>query len=138
MAAAFCKAWVYHFPYPVFSLLMICMPVHVLGQIDRESPFPAVQALKTDERIELDGLLAEAVWQIAEPATGFRQREPKEGMPATEKTEVRIVFNEETLYIGVMAFDRQPEKIIARVLQRDKIMATNYAGQPGRPPRWYD
>jgi hypothetical protein len=69
--------------------------------------------------IRLDGVLDEPTWREAEVATGFRQREPDEGAAATERTEVRVLYDGETLYIGVRAFDSEPERIIGRQLQRD-------------------
>ena len=73
-------------------------------------------------RIELDGLLSEPIWSSADPIRGFRQREPDAADPATEDTEVRFVYDEGTLYIGVLARDSDPDAIVARILQRDKLM----------------
>ena len=78
--------------------------------------------------IRVDGLLGEEVWSRAQVVSGFRQREPREGEPATEATEVRVVFDDETLYVGVMAFDSEPDKVVARILQRDKLMTVNFMG----------
>ncbi len=83
---------------------------------------PSVRALRIAQDIELDGLLDEPAWSMAEAATDFRQREPREGEPATEPTEVRVLHDNETLYVGVRALDREPERIIARILQRDRII----------------
>lgn len=81
--------------------------------------------------LAIDGVLAEAVWQNAPAASGFRQREPDEGAPATETTEVRVLFDEHTLYISVAAHDRAPAKVISRILQRDKIMEAHpFSGRP--------
>ena len=87
-------------------------------------PDVAARRLSTEESAELriDGLLDERAWEAAARATGFRQREPLEGDPATERTEVLVLFDDATLYIGIHAHDRSPEEIIARILQRDKIM----------------
>ena len=59
----------------------------------------------------LDGLLDEPIWQTAPAASGFRQREPLDGAPATEETEVRVVYDETTLYVGILAFDSRPDAI---------------------------
>lgn len=95
---------------------------------------PSVTAVRVDEaqtdHLEIDGLLNEEVWSLAQVATGLRQQEPDEGAPATEKTEVRILFDSHTLYLGVTAYDRNPDKIIARILQRDKIMGRTFDGRP--------
>jgi hypothetical protein len=86
----------------------------------RETP-PTVEAhrLDPDARLRLDGVLDEAAWQHAAPATGFRQQEPREGAPATERTEVRVLFDDDNLYIGVIAYDTEPDRILGSQMQRD-------------------
>jgi hypothetical protein len=66
---------------------------------------PRIQVLRVTEPIKIDGKLDEVVWSQAEIAGEFRQQEPNEGTPATEKTEVRVLFDEKNLYIGIHAFD---------------------------------
>src|SRR5262249_51998177 len=75
-----------------------------------------------DEKIELDGMLDESVWMRAVPATNFIQRDPDSGQRATESTEVRIVYNGDTLYMGVTCFDSEPNKVIANQMARDGNM----------------
>ncbi len=55
--------------------------------------------------IALDGRLDEPAWAASTPATGFRQYEPNEGQPATQRTEVRILYDAEALYIGARMYD---------------------------------
>jgi len=69
--------------------------------------------------IEVDGMLDESYWERAEVLTDFTQHEPVEGAPATEKTEVRILYSQDSLYIGVTAFDSEAEKIRAILARRD-------------------
>jgi hypothetical protein len=83
---------------------------------------PSVSAAHAREAVRLDGLLDEAAWSTAAPATGLRQREPREGAPATEATEVRVLYDDSTLYVGVRALDREPDRVIARLLQRDRVL----------------
>jgi len=78
-----------------------------------------VAAYRIHEPVVFDGVLSEAFWKTAEPATGFTQREMREGEPATERTEVRIVYDENNLYIGVMCFDSEPAAIIHNEMRRD-------------------
>ncbi|HKC13614.1 MAG TPA: DUF5916 domain-containing protein [Vicinamibacteria bacterium] len=82
----------------------------------------SVQASRINEHIEIDGLLDEPAWASAVPATGFRQRDPDEGAPATEDTIIRVLYDNDTLYVGVLALDREPARIISRILQRDTLM----------------
>lgn len=84
---------------------------------------PSLSALRVgDGEIRLDGRLDEPAWSRAAPARGFLQREPREGQPASEDTEVRVLYDGSSLYVGVNARDREPQRVIARILQRDKLM----------------
>ena len=83
------------------------------------------------DEVRIDGILSESFWQQATIATGFRQKEPDEGAAATERTEVRVVYDDNVLYIGVMAYDNEPEKIISRILERDRVMGRSaFNGNP--------
>ncbi|MBI4545072.1 MAG: carbohydrate binding family 9 domain-containing protein, partial [Gemmatimonadetes bacterium] len=95
---------------------------------------PSVRALRLDagggETIRLDGVLDEAVWGRAAAARAFKQREPLQGEPASEETEVRVLYDGELLILGVLARDREPEQIVSRILQRDRVMGTDFEGKP--------
>ena len=81
--------------------------------------------LEPDERISLDGRLNEPVWARAQVADGFLQQEPTEGQPGTEATEVRIVFEEDNLYIGAMLHDSDPAGILGHQKQRDQGLGSD-------------
>jgi len=72
-----------------------------------------------DHAPKLDGTLNDALWQSAKPITDFRQQEPYEGQPATERTEVRILYTRHAVYFGIHCFDSEPARIIASELRRD-------------------
>ena len=75
-------------------------------------PLPVIAtAIEVTEAPMVDGRLDEAAWQQAAVMTGFTQREPMDGQPASERTEVRVVFDEEALFVGVWAFDSEPANI---------------------------
>ena len=76
----------------------------------------------------IDGLLSEPFWSQAPAASGFRQREPLEGVPASDDTEVRVAFDGETLYVGILARDTRPDAIVGRILQRDRVLAAEGFG----------
>ncbi|MHB9029640.1 MAG: carbohydrate binding family 9 domain-containing protein, partial [Candidatus Latescibacterota bacterium] len=78
-----------------------------------------IRACPTDTPIRLDGRLDEPAWKTAVPVSDFIQRELNEGSPPTEKTEVRILYNSASLYIGVICFDSEPDKIIHKELKWD-------------------
>jgi hypothetical protein len=67
----------------------------------------------------LDGRLDEGDWSRATAVSDFVQREPRNGDPATERTEVRVLYTKRTLYIGARLRDAQASRLIATVYQRD-------------------
>lgn len=68
---------------------------------------------------KIDGRLRDPAWRIAETMCGFTQTEPKEGLPATEDTEVRILYDDEKIYFGIVCHDSNPDGIIANDMRRD-------------------
>src|SRR5690349_5751667 len=82
---------------------------------------PQVNAIRLEENetISIDGRLNEEVWKRAIPASDFIQQEPDNGMPATERTEVRFVFGRDSLYMGVICYDSEPDKLMGNTMQRD-------------------
>ena len=78
-----------------------------------------LQARWTEETIVLDGILSEPPWSLGQPASDFIQAEPRQGEPATQRTEVRVLFDSDNLYFGVTCFDSDPEGIVANSLRRD-------------------
>lgn len=81
---------------------------------------PTATAMKVKERPVLDGdVLGDSVWHQAPAVTSFWQEQPNEGQPASERTEVRIIYTDDTLYVGVVCFDREPDGIIVSDARRD-------------------
>ena len=81
------------------------------------------EAVRVDRAPKLDGTLGDPLWQTANPITDFRQREPKEGEPATEKTEVRVLYARRAVYFGIHCYDSAPSRIMATELRRDVSQA---------------
>lgn len=82
-------------------------------------PRPTGTALQIGEAPMIDGLLNERAWLAASPLDNFVQAEPFEGEAASEKTEVRIVYDEEAIYVGVMLHDSDPSQIVTTDTRRD-------------------
>ena len=72
----------------------------------------------------VDGnVLDDEAWSSVSPATGFVQTAPDEGEPASERTEVRVVFTDDTIYLGVVCYDRDPASIIVTDSRRDSSLS---------------
>jgi hypothetical protein len=90
-------------------------------------PSPDVRAVPLQGLIQLDGRLNEAVWQMARPATDFRQFQPKEGEAATQRTEVRFAYDGEAMYVGARMFDDAGAAgVRTRLVRRDADPASDY------------
>ncbi len=67
----------------------------------------------------IDGILNEDVWKSALIVSDFIQRLPREGLVPSERTEMRVLYSETSLFLGFIAYDSHPEKIVATVFKRD-------------------
>jgi len=81
----------------------------------------SLHAYYTTEEIKLDGKLSEQAWKNAITINNFTQRELHQGKPATEKTEIGVLYNANTLYIGIWCYDSDFKKIKAKYLGRDFV-----------------
>ena len=98
----------------LISVLTVC-----LLSTPTQAETPTLVATLTAEQISIDGILHEAAWQSAQPINTLRQREPDEGAPASERTEVRVLYSHSQLYVGVTCFDSDPDAIVASRFDRD-------------------
>ena len=78
---------------------------------------PVTRAVRIDTPIDLDGKLAETAWASAPVTPILRQIEPFEGQPASQRTEVRVLYDDEALYVGARMYDTG--SITARLGRRD-------------------
>src|SRR2546426_9421025 len=88
-------------------------------QIRVQEPLRTASASRIDLAPKLDGTLDDPIWQQASAIDNFLQREPFEGQPSTEKTEVRILYSKHEVYFGITCFDSDPKRIVATELRRD-------------------
>ena len=79
----------------------------------------SMEAIFTDQIINIDGKLDEPIWKEARKIENFTQRELNVGEPASELTQVAIASNSDFLYIAVWCYDSEPDKITAKELRRD-------------------
>ncbi|HEY6506929.1 MAG TPA: DUF5916 domain-containing protein [Vicinamibacterales bacterium] len=75
--------------------------------------------MKVDEALVIDGRLDEEMWQAASPVSDFVQAEPLQGRPISERTEVRILYDDDAIYVGVTLFDTDPGLIVTTDTRRD-------------------
>ena len=92
----------------------------LLGITASDAGAQSIQAVRTGDSPRVDGRLDEAVWQSAPAITNLTQREPDQGSPAIENTEVRFAYDDDALYIGARMFSRDPKAIRALVTRRDR------------------
>jgi hypothetical protein len=90
---------------------------------ERPTEPPTMQAKRLQTAPVIDGdVLGDRAWNGPVPATGFWQTQPNNGYPSTQRTEVFVGFTEDSLYIGVIAFDEEPSEIIVTDSRRDSSL----------------
>src|SRR5687767_5487195 len=90
---------------------------------DHQRDAPRATAAKLTGTIRIDGQLDEAQWQTAQPLSQFTQLDPQEGRPASEKSDIRILYDDDALYIGANLSDR--EQVRGRLGRRDMNMTAS-------------
>ncbi|MBL8211461.1 MAG: carbohydrate binding family 9 domain-containing protein [Bryobacterales bacterium] len=75
--------------------------------------------------IAIDGVLDEPVWRNSPKIGELVQRIPNSGARPSERTEVTILYDKDNLYIGVMCYDSEPDKVLAAQMNRDSTMTTD-------------
>jgi len=93
------------------------------GSIQSKAKFSLPEAqvfqISQQEHIKIDGLLTEPVWQNASPIGPLSMVEPDEGVPPSMPTEIRVIVDFQSIYIGIMCSDSDPDKIVSFTMQRD-------------------
>jgi hypothetical protein len=83
-------------------------------------PTRSVHAVYAPSAIVVDGVLDEAAWSAAEPVTQFVQGDPVEGAVPSQRTEVRVLFDHDALYIGAHMFDSSADSIVRELSRHDQ------------------
>ena len=109
----------------IFTLLLFYGPVCDIFAQAMMAPKKNLEAVRIREKISLDADLNEPAWQSAPTATDFLFSWHTPGKPATEKTVVKILYDDAALYIGVQCFDSQPDSIFHRITKRDELENTD-------------
>jgi len=105
----------------IIGILVIIKTAIAFAAVPEIEPLKidCVKAVRAAEKITIDGLLDENVWHITHCVSDFVQREPVEFSNPTEKTEVRVVYDDEAIYVGARLYDSAPDSIVARLGRRD-------------------
>ena len=88
-----------------------------------DAPRPHAEAVRATGSIQIDGSLDEATWDDAFVIDRFIQLRPFPGALVSEHTEVRILYDDENLYVGAELYDSNPSAIVRSPLQRDNTTA---------------
>lgn len=109
-----------------FPIVLVCIPLCFGGGASSaqagnapQGAVPTLQASRTQIPIVIDGRLDEEPWRQTPVASGFRQRDPNEGQPATDRTEIHVVYDDGALYVGARMHDGEPARIVRRLSRRD-------------------
>jgi hypothetical protein len=86
---------------------------------------PTLRAARTPGPVAVDGRLDEAAWAAAAVADTFLQRNPDEGQPATERTELRVLFDDHAIYVGARLHDGEADQIVRQLSRRDVVAETD-------------
>src|ERR1051326_7154007 len=105
----------------VFAVAMLCgLTAPALAAADAVPRVDAAPVPDIPGALRITGELSEEVWRSAQAIDTFLQREPEDGAKPTERTEFRVAYNATTLFVKVLAFDRQPERIVSYLTRRDQ------------------
>ena len=85
----------------------------------------SITARRISSSVKIDGVLSENDWAKTQIIDRLLQREPQEGKPVTEKTEIRVLYNSSYIYFGIKCFDSEPDKIVANEMRRDSDLQDN-------------
>src|SRR5437867_9811361 len=107
---------------PAIALFTVPVAAHRALDAGAEADPVQVSAVRLPDGVAppiLDGRVVDEAWLKVEPHSTFTQTDPIEGAPASERTEVRVLFDKANLYIGVICFDSEPGKIVVSQSRRD-------------------
>ncbi|MEO8681325.1 MAG: DUF5916 domain-containing protein [Vicinamibacterales bacterium] len=100
--------------------VVLATPARSLATERREARTIEAVAVPTTGPITIDGKLNEEIWQQAPVVSEFVQREPSEGAQPSFRTEARIAYDGEAMYVAIRAFDTEPDRIVGILTRRDQ------------------
>ncbi|WP_242926439.1 DUF5916 domain-containing protein [Pontibacter vulgaris] len=112
----------------VVVLVALLPATHTMAQNVKKKPAKELQALRITDAPKIDGVLNEAIWQQAQIATNFIQNRPTPGPAEVHPTEVRILYDDEAIYIGAIMNDVSQDSIFRQMGKRDDLGNTDFFG----------
>ncbi len=111
-----------------FATLFVFTLLNVVGY--SQNPKKTLRTKFTNEKISIDGKLNEAVWKDAEIATNFLMNEPDNGKeePKERKTEVKLVYDNEAVYVAAIMYDNEASKLARELTIRDDFANADHFG----------
>lgn len=111
-----------------FSLILLFFAI--ISTFDSYGQRKNLQAKSISENISIDGKINEAIWNTAPVATDFLMLEPDNGRPISpnKKTDVRILYNNDAIYVAAILYDDEPKKILKELTQRDNFGTADHFG----------
>jgi hypothetical protein len=101
-------------------------PTATTSPTSQADPRPSARATPRRGPVVIDGKLNDAAWSEAEVISDLHQQQPDEGKPPTERTEIRILFDANAIYVGARMFDSQGPAGVRRLLvRRDQLLNDN-------------
>ena len=108
----------------------ICLLFILLASTFGYSQKKVLQTKFTTANINIDGKLDESIWETAPIATDFIMFQPDNGkaIPENKRTEVKVLYDNDAIYIGAMLYDNEPNKILKEISKRDDFGAADQFG----------
>jgi len=101
--------------------LLILSSLTVFGQTEKKE----LRAIRCNNKMAIDGVLDEPVWATADVARNFVTYSPTMGLPEAQRTEVRVAFDNNSVYFGITMFDTAPDSIKRELTKRDQVSDGN-------------
>jgi len=106
---------------PLALIILLASPAVSAGQSKpAHGAVPVLHGVRAASPVVIDGLLDDEVWVRTPATTGFTQRDPEEGKPATERTELRVAYDNDALYIAARMDDSTATRIARQLARRDQ------------------
>jgi len=112
--------------FPVLIAVFIIYTILPASASAKDMERRQIIAVRTETPPRIDGKLDDSAWQKAQPSEGFIQTKPERGDPMNQRTSIRVLYDDENIYLGVQCYDSEPEKVLGTEMRRDyEVWLTN-------------